>query len=105
LLAVQAACWLVIVVTVSVAALAPVPEMLTGVVDPKLRVGEFVAPDNAILAVINTLPVNPFTGVTVMREVLDEVAPAATVIAVPLMLKLAGDAAVTVTVLDSLAAL
>ena len=103
LLAVHAACWLVTVVTVSVAVPAPGPEMITGVVAPKLSVGEF-APDRpeAMLAVSATLPLNPFTGVTVMIDVLPEVAPADTATAVPLNLKPGTGAAVTITIADPL---
>ena len=106
LLAVHAACWLVTVVTVSVAVPAPVPEMLTGVVDPKLSVGEF-APDRpeAMLAVRATFPVNPFTGATVMIDELPEVAPAAMAKDVPLTVKLGSGAALTVTRADPLAKL
>ena len=84
----------------------PAPEMITGLVDPKLNVGEF-APDRpeAMLAVRATLPVNPFTGVTVTRVVLPEVAPAATAKAVPLTVKLGAGAAVTFTTADPLAKL
>jgi hypothetical protein len=105
LLAVHVACWLVKVVTVSVAVAALIPEMLTGVVDPKLSTGELVPPNAAMLAVMITLPVNPFTGVIVIREVLDEVAPAVTVRGAPLTVKLASGGAVTMTVFDPLAVL
>ena len=55
-------------------------------------------------AVSVTGPVNPLTGVTVMVEV--DVAPAVTVIAVPLKVKLAiGGGCVTDTVLDPVAVL
>lgn len=82
------------------------PRMLTGVVEPKLSVGEF-APDRleAMLAVSATFPVNPFTGVTLMIDVLPEVAPAATAKAAPLTVKLGSGAAATVTVADPLARL
>jgi hypothetical protein len=107
LLAVHPACWLFVVVTVSVAVEVPGPATLTGEVDPKLNVGEPAAPDGppAMLAVMVTLPVNPFIGVTVMREVLAEVAPALMVKAVALRVKLGAGAAVTITVFDPLAEL
>jgi hypothetical protein len=75
-------------VRVAVAALALV--MLTGLVDPKLRVGRLTAPLGleAREAVRVTLPVKPPTGVTVMVEVFPVVAPGTTETAVPLSEKL-----------------
>ena len=82
---------------IAVAALALV--MLTGLVDPKLRVGSLTAPLGleAREAVRVTLPVKPPAGVTVMVEVFPEVAPGRTLTAVPLTVKLGGG---TVTVTD-----
>ena len=72
------------VVTVSVAMPALLPLMVTGEVDPKLRLGRFEAllGDEVRIAVSVTLPVNPACGVTVMVDVLPLVAPAVTVTAV-----------------------
>ena len=50
------------------------------------------------------LPVKPATGVTVMMDVLAEVAPCERVIALPLMVKLGGTAVSTVTEAVPLAA-
>lgn len=88
----------------SVADPALAPEMMTGVVDPKLAAGRFAAPDGPALtlAVMTTLPVNPLLGVTVMREVLAEVEPAETVKELPLTVNVACGSAITVTVLDPL---
>ena len=77
-----------VVPIVSVAVPAPVPEMATGLVEPKLRVGRSCAPAGleVTAAVSATLPVNPPAGLTVIVEVFPEVAPAFTVTAVPRML-------------------
>jgi hypothetical protein len=88
-----------VVKTVRVAVPAVVPLMLTGVVDPKLKVGGYWAPTGLdVRAAVNvTLPVNPPLGVMVMVDVFPVVAPGATVIAVPLSVKLGFTAVVTVT--------
>ena len=82
-------------VRVAVPAVAPV--MLTGLVEPKLRVGGSCAPFalEVTAAVSATLPVKPPVGVTVMVEVFPVVAPGVTVTAVPVIVKPGG--AVTVT--------
>jgi hypothetical protein len=74
-----------LVVTVRVAVPAVVPEMETGVVAPKLRVGALTAPAGELVrtAVRATLPVNPPLGVTVIVEVFPVDPPATTVRAVP----------------------
>ena len=76
-----------VVVMVSVAVAAAVPVMLTGVVEPKLKVGAEVAPPGleVTAAVSATLPVKPAAGVTVTAEVFPVVAPAARVTAAPEM--------------------
>jgi hypothetical protein len=63
--------------------------MLTGVVEPKLTVGGYWAPDGLEVteAVKATLPVKPPAGVTVIVEVLAVVAPGAMVTGVPMTLK------------------
>jgi hypothetical protein len=83
---------------VRVALPAAVPVMLTGLVEPKLRVGGFCAPLGleVTAAVRATLPVKPPLGVTVMVEVFPVVAPAVTVTAVPVIVK-PGVPLVTVT--------
>jgi hypothetical protein len=83
-------------VRVAVPAVAPV--ILTGLVEPKLSVGRFVALVGleVTVAVSATLPVKPPAGVTVMVEVFPVVAPAVTETAVPEIVML-GLAAVTVT--------
>ena len=70
-----------------VAVPAAVPSMFTGLVEPKLNVGRFVAPAglDAIVADRTTLPVNPPEGVIVMVDVLPVVAPGAIVTADPVM--------------------
>ena len=79
-----------IVEIVSVAVPAAVPAILTGVVEPKLKMGGCTAPDglDAIAAVSATLPVNPPAGVNVIVEVFPVVAPGATATAVLLTVKL-----------------
>jgi len=81
-----------VVVIVRVADPAVVPVMLTGVVVPKLKVGGYTAPLGleARTAVRATLPVKPPEGVTVIVDAFPEVAPGATVTAVPLTVKLGG---------------
>jgi hypothetical protein len=66
--------------------------MLTGLVDPKLKMGGTTAPDgpDAIAAVITMEPVKPVAGVRVMVEVLPVEDPAETVTAVPVTVKLGG---------------
>jgi hypothetical protein len=61
-----------LVVTVRVAVPAVVPEMETGVVAPKLRVGALTAPAGELVrtAVRATLPVNQPLGVTLSFQVL-----------------------------------
>ena len=88
------------VVTVKVADAAVVPEMFTGVVEPKLSAGTLTAP--AGLAVMDAesemAPVNPPAGVMVSMDVLPVVAPAATETAVPLIEKVGACVTVTVAV-------
>jgi hypothetical protein len=81
------------VVTVSVAVPAAVPEMLTGLLEPKLKVGNSEAPlwPEVMAAVSATLPVNPPDGVIVMVAVFPVVAPAVIETATPLTEKLGGD--------------
>jgi hypothetical protein len=87
-----------VVVIVSVA--VPTPELgtVTGLAEPKLKVGVPCAPVGlpVITAVKATLPVKPPAGVTVTVDVFPVLAPGATLTAVPLTVKL-GAAAVTVT--------
>jgi hypothetical protein len=75
---------------VRVAVPAVVPVMLTGLVEPKLKLGGYWAPAglDVMAAVNDTLPVKPPAGVTVMVEVFPVVAPGATEAAVPLSEKL-----------------
>ena len=89
---VRAALVALVVEMVSVAGPAAVPLMLTGLVEPKLRVGGYRKPAGAevIAAVSTTLPVNPPVGVRVIVEVFPAVAPGATESAVPLIVKLGG---------------
>ena len=88
-----------VVVIVSVAVPAEVPVMLTGLVEPKLKLGGYWAPVGleVTAAVSTTLPVKPPAGVTVMVEVFPVVAPGVTVTAGPLTVKL-GVGAVIVAV-------
>lgn len=84
---------------VRVAVPAVVPVMLTGLVEPKLRVGGYWALVGleVTAAVSATLPVKPPAGVTLTNEVLPVIAPAMTLTAVLLNVKLgAGRLAVTV---------
>ena len=82
---------------VSVSMPAAAPEMFTGLVEPKLRVGGSTAPLGleVTAAVSATLPVKPPDGVTVMVEVFPVVAPAVTVTAVPVIVKPGGPVTVT----------
>jgi len=77
---------------VRVAVPGALPVMLTGDVEPKLRVGGFFAPAglDVMAAVKATLPVKPPAGVTVTVVVSPVVAPAVTVIGLPLTLMLGG---------------
>ena len=89
-----------VVVTVSVAVPLAVPVMLTGVVDPKLKVGKETALAGLVAstAVRATLPVKPLLGVTVMFEVLPLVAPAVGMVTVvPVIAKPGGGMDVTKT--------
>jgi hypothetical protein len=87
-------------VSVAVAALSPV--MLTGLLEPKLKTGEYSAPEGleVIAAVSATLPLNPPVGITVMVEVFPVVAPGETVTVAPLIAKFGFTGVVTVTVFD-----
>jgi hypothetical protein len=73
--------------------------MLTGVVEPKLKVGGYWAPVGVevMAAVSVTLPVKPPLGDTEIVEVFPVVAPAFKVTAVPLTVKPGGGGTVTVT--------
>jgi len=75
---------------VSVAVPAAAPVMLTGVVEPKLGLGRFVAPVglDVTTAVSATLPVKPPPDVIVIVDVFPLVAPGSTLTAVPLTVKL-----------------
>jgi hypothetical protein len=88
-----------VVETVRVAVPAGKPVILTGLVDPKLKVGGYWAPAglDVMVAVSVTLPVKPPDGVTVMVDVFPVVAPGATETVVPVMLKPAGIAELMVT--------
>jgi len=68
--------------------------MLTGLVEPKLKLGGYWAPLGleVIEAESATPPVNPPPGVTVIVEVFPVVAPGATVTAVPLIANVGGGA-------------
>jgi hypothetical protein len=74
---------------VNVAVPALVPLMLTGVVEPKLKVGRSWAPAGleVTVAVSATLPVKPPAGVSVMVDAFAAVAPGVTETAVPLIVK------------------
>jgi hypothetical protein len=89
---VRAALFGAVVEIVSVAVPAVVPLILTGLLEPKLRVGGYWAPDGlpVIAAVSATLPVKPPLGVRVIVEVFPVVAPGRTVTAVPPTVKLGG---------------
>jgi hypothetical protein len=81
----------VVELAVVVMVIAPVPEatevMVTGLVEPKLRVGGLMAPEGlAVIAAVNVttaLPMKLLDGVTVTVDTLPAVAPAVTVTAVP----------------------
>jgi hypothetical protein len=75
--------------------------MLTGLVDPKLKVGWFVAPAGleVMAAASATLPVKPPAGVTVIVDVFAVVVPAVTVTAAPATVKVG-----LVTVIDAVPA-
>jgi hypothetical protein len=94
-----------VVEMVRVAVPAAASAMLTGLVEPKLRVGVYWAPAGleVTVAVSATLPVKPPEGDTVMVEAFPVAEPAATVAAVPVTVK-AGLTRV-VTVMDAEAAL
>jgi hypothetical protein len=96
-----------VVEIVRVAVPAVVPVMLTGVVDPKLKVGGYWAPVGleVMAAVSATAPVKPPAGDTVIVEVFPVDAPGVTVTAVPLIVKLGFTAVVIVTELDPVALL
>ena len=80
-----------VVVTVSVA-VAGLPARLTGLEEPKLKVGGSSAPAGlAVRAAAKvTLPVKPSEGVTVMGMVLPVAAPGAMESVLPLNAKLGG---------------
>lgn len=82
-----------VVVTVRTAVTAPVPDIRTGLVEPKLsegRLAAFVGLE-MIFAVNITVPVKSPAGVTTIWDVLPVVAPEVRLgIDVPLMAKLAG---------------
>ena len=88
-----------VVETVRIAVPAAAPLIDTGLVVPKLSVGESCAPAGleVIAAVRATAPANPPAGVRVMVEVFPVVAPGATVTAVPLTLNEGVTAVVTIT--------
>lgn len=96
-----------VVETVRVAVPELAPVILTGAVEPKLKVGRYSAPVglDVSAAVSVTLPVKPPLGVTVIAEVLPVVAPGSTVTDVPARVKLGTIGAVTVSfkVFDMLA--
>jgi hypothetical protein len=88
-----------VVVTVRVAVAVLAPLMLTGLVEPKLRVGGSCAPvgEEVTAAVNATLPVKPPRGFTLMVEVFPVAAPGATLTGVTVIVKPGGTGAVTVT--------
>src|SRR5450631_1708020 len=75
-----------VVLTESVAVPVVVSVILTGLVEPKLNVGRYWAPDGleVIAAAKTTLPVKPPSGVNVMVDVFPLVAPRAMETPVPL---------------------
>jgi hypothetical protein len=85
---------------VRVAVPAVTPVMLTGLVDPKLKVGVYSAPAGLEVteAVSVTLPVKPPAGVMVIVEVLPDTAPGETETAVPVIAKVGIAGAVPVPV-------
>jgi hypothetical protein len=97
---VRAALVAAVVEMVSVAVPAETLVMLTGEVEPKLRVGGYCAPVglDVMAAVSATAPVNPLLGVIVIVDWLPVVAPGATVTELPVIAKLGFATVVTVTV-------
>ena len=91
-----------VVEIVSVAVPALAPEIPTGLVEPKLKVGGSSAPAGleVTAAVSAILPVKPLAGVTVIVDVFPVVAPGAIETAVPLRAKLGLIPVVTVTEFD-----
>jgi hypothetical protein len=87
---VRAALLAAVVAMVRVAVPAAVVVMLTGLVEPKLKVGGYRAPVGleVMVAVNATLPVKPPSGVIVTVDVLPVVAPRVKETAVPLSVKL-----------------
>jgi hypothetical protein len=77
------------VVIVKVAVAVDVPVMVTGLVEPKFKVGGSIAPAglDVTAAVSTTLPAKPARGVTATVVVLPLVAPGATVTAGPATMK------------------
>jgi hypothetical protein len=96
-----------VVETVRVAVPAAALVMLTGLVEPKLKVGRYCAPVGLDVteAVSATLPVKPPLGVTVIIDVFPEDAPGLIDTALAPTVKLGGTATVTVTELLPVAAL
>jgi hypothetical protein len=88
-----------VVEMVRIAVPALVPVILTGLVEPKLKVGGYWALVGleVTAAVSTTLPVKPPLGVTVIVEMFPLVAPGVTETAVPLTVKLGVGATATVT--------
>jgi hypothetical protein len=86
-----------VVEMVRVAVPAVAPSMLTGLVEPKLKVGGYWAPVGleVTAAVSVTLPVKPPAGVTVIVEVLPDAAPGDTESAVPVTAKVGFTGAAT----------
>ena len=78
---------------------ADAPVILTGLVEPMLKVGRNCAPAGLeVMDAVNaTLPVNPPLGVTVIVDVFPVVAPFAILTVVPLIMKSELAAVVTVT--------
>jgi hypothetical protein len=92
---------------VRVAVPAAEPAMLTELVEPKLRVGRYCAPEGVepMAAVSTTFPVKPPTGVTVIVDVFPVVAPGETFTARPVIEKEELTAVVTDTRAEPLAEL
>jgi hypothetical protein len=91
-----------VVEMVRVAVPDAVPAMVTGLVEPKLKVGKSWSPAGleVTAAVSATLPVKPPAGVRVMVDVFAVVVPGVTVTAVPLTVKLGLTAVAMVTEFD-----
>ena len=91
---------LVVIVRMAVPAVTPV--MVTGLVNPKFKMGGATAPagPDVMAAVSPTLPVNPPAGDTEMLEVFPVVAPGAAETGVPVKVKVGFDGIVTVTDVD-----